>query len=328
MGKRFLRVEWCADTDVRHRNICGWVGKGHNVYYAHCVYRSPATLCKKIIKMKIKQAEKTIKAIPMLGFLAEQVKDIVQLAESMNIPNDLRASIEKAYHLAVDIDPYLNQSTTPESEALATLAQKTYAEDWEQHFSDGETVTQLDMIMLTGHVEGQTLKMFIYMMQAKRILEIGLFTGYSSLAMAEALPDDGYVVACEIDPYVAKFAQNCFQASPHGRKIRVEVAPALETLQKLANRKECFDLVFIDADKQGYADYFKVLLDTGLVTAGSFICVDNTLYAGQVYLPIEQQTTDGKAIADFNLMVANEPRVEQVILPFRDGLTLIRVINI
>jgi demethyl-4-deoxygadusol synthase len=275
------------------------------------------------------QAQQQTMARPItpMAILVKQLEEIVQLAQEMKRPSELKAAIEQAYLFADGIDPYLNQYTTAESPALATLAQKTEAENWSQRFSDGETVSQLEMEMLSGHVEGQTLKMFIYMMQAKRILEIGMFTGYSSLAMAEALPDDGYVVACEIDPYVAKFAQNAFQASPHGHKIRVEVAPALETLHKLADRKECFELVFIDADKQGYADYFNVLLETGLVASGSFICVDNTFYQGEVYLPIEQQTANGKAIANFNLMVANDPRVEQVILPLRDGLTLIRVVN-
>jgi caffeoyl-CoA O-methyltransferase len=273
------------------------------------------------------QAQPTAKPVTPMGILVKQLKALLELAEQMNNPSELKAGIEQAYLLAAGIEPYLNQYTTPESDTLATLAKKTFAEDWSRRFSQGDTVSQLEMEMLSGHVEGQTLKMFIQMMQAKRILEIGMFTGYSCLAMAEALPDEGVVVACEVDPYVAQFAQSCFQASSHGHKIQVEVAPALETLHHLAERKECFDLVFIDADKQGYTDYFKVLLETGLVSYGSIICVDNTLFQGEVYLPIEQQTANGKAIADFNRMVASEPRVEQVILPLRDGLTLIRVVN-
>lgn len=270
-----------------------------------------------------------IKAQPVtpIGILVKQLKEVVELAEESRVPSELKVAITQIYQLAAGIDPYLEQNTTAESEALATLTQKTFVEDWMQRFSDGETISQLALEMLSGHLEGQTLKMFIYMMRAKRILEIGMFTGYSSLAMAEALPDDGVVVACELDPYVAKFAQTCFQASPHGHKIQVNVGPALETLQKLADEKTCFDLVFIDADKQGYAEYFNVLLETGLVTRGSFMCVDNTLYQGQAYLPKEQQTPNGAAIADFNRMVANDPRVEQVMLPLRDGVTLIRVVS-
>ena len=166
--------------------------------------------------------------------------------------------------------------------------------------------------------------MFVHMTKAKRILEVGMFTGYSALAMAEALPEDGQLIGCEVDRYVADFAIDCFQASPHGHKISVEVAPALETLQKLAAAKESFDLVFIDADKKEYVDYFHTLLDADLVLPGGFICVDNTLLQGQPYLPPDQRTPNGAAIAQFNRAVAADPRVEQVLLPLRDGLTIIR----
>ncbi len=104
------------------------------------------------------------------------------------------------------MNPYLDDCTTEESAALANLAQKTAKEDWSKRFSDGETVRQLEQEMLSGHIEGQTLKLFVSMMGAKRILEVGMFTGYSALAMAEALPEDGSILACEVDQYVADFA--------------------------------------------------------------------------------------------------------------------------
>lgn len=266
----------------------------------------------------------TARPITPLGILVEQLQKIVQLAEAASIPAELKASLQQALQLASGLDPYLEDYTTPESPALAALAQKTSAEDWSKRFSDGETVRQLEQEMLSGHIEGQALKMFIGMMGAKRILEIGMFTGYSALAMAEALPEDGRLVACEVDSYVADFAKACFAASPHGSKITVEVAPALETLDKLADAGESFDLVFIDADKREYVDYFHRLLDTGLLAPHGVIGVDNTLLQGQVYLPPEQRTPNGEAIAQFNRIVAEDPRVEQVLLPLRDGLTLIR----
>lgn len=207
---------------------------------------------------------------------------------------------------------------------MTALAQKTSIEDWSKRFSDGETVRQLEQEMLSGHLEGQTLKMFVHITKAKSILEVGMFTGYSALAMAEALPDDGRLIACEVDSYVAEFAQTCFQESPHGRKIVVEVAPALETLHKLVAKKESFDLIFIDADKKEYIEYFQIILDSHLLAPDGLICVDNTLLQGQVYLPSEQRTANGEAIAQFNRIVAADPRVEQVLLPIRDGITLIR----
>ena len=181
--------------------------------------------------------------------------------------------------------------------------------------------------MLSGHIEGQTLKMFVYMLKAKHVLEIGMFTGYSALAMAEALPEDGRLIACEVDQYVSDFALECFAQSPHGNKIRVEVGPALDTLHKLADNHETFNLVFIDADKKEYVDYLKLLLDRGLLAPDGIIAVDNTLLQGQPYLTPQQRTPNGEAIARFNRVVAEEPRVEQVLLPLRDGLTLIRRTN-
>lgn len=260
-----------------------------------------------------------------LGILVEQLEKTVQMVESSPaVPAEIAASLQKAYSLGAGLDPYLDECTTKESQALAALARKTAEEGWTELFSDGQTIRQLEQEMLSGHLEGQTLKMFVYMTRAKNLLDIGMFTGYSALAMAEALPPDGRVVACEVDKYVAEFAQNCFQESPHGEKIQVKVGPALETLGKLADAGESFDLVFIDADKKEYVAYFQTLLDKGLLAPDGFICVDNTLLQGQPYLPPEERTPNGEAIAQFNRVVAEDTRVEQALLPVRDGVTLIR----
>jgi caffeoyl-CoA O-methyltransferase len=264
------------------------------------------------------------RAVTPHTILVELIQNTIQNAQTSNTSTEVLTSLQRIYQLAVGLEPYINEYTTKESEALRTLAQKTSQEDWSKRFSDGETVRQLEQEMLSGHVEGQTLKMFVNLTKAKHVLEVGMFTGYSALAMAEALPDDGKLVACEVDSYVANFAQACFKNSPHGDKITVEVAPALETLHKLANRGESFDLIFIDADKKEYIEYFNTILDTSLLAPGGLICVDNTLMQGQVYLPDSERGVNGKAIAEFNQVVANDSRVEQVILPLRDGITLIR----
>ena len=115
--------------------------------------------------------------------------------------------------------------------------------------------------MLSGHVEGRVLAMLVHVSRARRVLDIGMFTGYSALAMAEALPDDGGVVACEIDAVVADLARESFAESPDGHKIDVRVGPALGTLRGLAGER--FDLVFLDADKAGYLDYLNAVLDLG-----------------------------------------------------------------
>jgi caffeoyl-CoA O-methyltransferase len=258
-----------------------------------------------------------------LGILAAKLEALDRQLAATDIDPKLKSELRQARDLASGLDPYISHCTTPESPALAALVRRTQAEDWGQRFADRETGHQLEQEMLSGHVEGQFLKFLVHVTQARRVLEIGMFTGYSALAMAEALPDDGEVVACEVDAYVAKFAQECFNESPSGQKISVKVAPAMVTLQQLAAADKKFDLVFIDADKAGYVDYVNFLLDNDLLTPHGFICVDNTLMQGQPYLAGES-TANGIAIATFNQTIADDPRIDRVLLPLRDGLTLIR----
>lgn len=267
------------------------------------------------------QPRSNFRPVTPLGILVQQLETLVQQVEPKS---PLYDRLYAAWQLAAGLDPYLQDCTSQESRALTALAERTAQETWNQHYSNGATVRPLEQEMLSGHVEGQALKMFVHMLRARHILEIGMFTGYSALAMAEALPENGKLVACEVDPYTAALAAECFQASPHGAKIQIELGAALETLHRLAAANETFDFVFIDADKQEYVNYFETLLSTNLLAPGGFIAVDNTLLQGQPYLPSEQRSANGEAIARFNLTVAADPRVEQVLLPLRDGITLIR----
>jgi len=264
-----------------------------------------------------------MRPVTPVGILAAKLESLTQqMAHMIDLDPAFQAELRQAYELANGLDPYLDLCTTPESPALAALVRHTQSEDWSKRFADGETVRHLEQEMVSGHVEGQFLKFLIHLTQARRVLEIGMFTGYSALAMAEALPADGEVVACEVDPYAAEFAQRCFQESPAGHKISVKVAPALATMQQLAADGEVFDLVFIDADKGGYLDYLDLLLTTGLLAPNGSIYADNTLMQGQPY--VSETTPNGIAIANFNQAVADDPRVEQVLIPLRDGITLIR----
>jgi caffeoyl-CoA O-methyltransferase len=271
----------------------------------------------------ISNSIKSPRPVTPQGILAAKLESLSQQLEDSQIDAKLKSQLRQACELASGLDPYLSHCTTPESPALASLVRRTQSEDWSQRFVDRETGHQLEQEMLSGHVEGQFLKFLVHVTQAQRVLEIGMFTGYSALAMAEALPDDGELVACEVDAYVAKFAQQCFDESPSGHKISVKVAPAMATLDRLAAANEKFDLVFIDADKAGYVDYVNFLLDNDLLTPHGFICVDNTLMQGQPYLAGES-TANGVAIATFNQTIADDLRLDRVLLPLRDGLTLIR----
>ncbi len=261
-----------------------------------------------------------------LGLLVERLQRITQRVDGTDaVDAELRADLHDACALAAGLDPYVEQWTTPESSALARLAAATAAHDWNAS-QEGVPGGALEQEMLSGHVEGQTLKMLVHATRAIRVLEIGMFTGYSALAMAEALPDGGQVIACEIDAGVAAFAQRCFADSPVGDRITVEVGPALDTVHALSARGVTFDLVFIDADKGGYVDYLNAVLDRALLTPHGLICVDNTLMQGQPWAT-DDPPPNGAAIAAFNRAVADDPRVEQVILPLRDGLTLIRRVD-
>ena len=258
--------------------------------------------------------------------LASRLEELARrLIAVGRVDPDTARELYELCQLASGLDPYLSRWTTPESADLRRLAQATEAEDWNDHASE-RTAGHLEQEMLSGHVEGQALKMLVHATRARRVLEIGLFTGYSALAMAEALPDDGHVTACEIDPEAAAFALRCFRESASGAKISVKVGPAQRTLPELAEAGQRFDLVFIDADKPGYRGYLDTVLAAGLLEPHGLICVDNTLMQGQPWTA-GTPTANGAAIAAFNQAVAADRRVEQVILPLRDGLTLIRPVR-
>ena len=269
-------------------------------------------------------ASKSMRPVTPSGLIAAKLEQLQALALTLGYSDSLFTStLDEAVALSCGLETYITACTTPESEALAGLVRDTRSVDWQDHFIDGATTLPLEQEMLSGHIEGQLLKMLIRATGARRVLEIGMFTGYSALAMAEALPDDAILIACELDTFAANFARDAFAKAPHGHKIRVDVGPAINTLDRLAVDEAAFDFVFIDADKASYWAYLDKLLDSDLLSANALICVDNTLMQGQPYLSGEM-TENGRAITDFNQRVASDPRVEQVLLPVRDGLTLIR----
>lgn len=256
-----------------------------------------------------------------VSILASMLQQLVQAMDTSDgVDTAVKAGLRTACDLASGLDPYLSRCTTPESPTLHMLDQRTAAAQWSARPA---TAIHLEQEMLSGHVEGQMLKMLVHATRAQRVLEIGMFTGYSALAMAEALPADGIVVACEIDADVAAFAQECFAESPHGHKVAIKLGPAKVTLEDLSRSDQRFDLVFIDADKAGYLEYLNLLLNNGLLAPHGLICVDNTLMQGQPWMAGDP-TPNGIAIAQFNQAVAADRRLEQVMLPLRDGLTLIR----
>jgi caffeoyl-CoA O-methyltransferase len=197
------------------------------------------------------------------------------------------------------IEQYVEQATSPHEELLAELSDETVRElGFEQ--------------MLTGPVAGRFLEMLVWFGRPQRVLEIGTFAGHSALAMAAALPEGGRIDTCELDPERAAFAQRYFDRSPFGARITLHVGPALETIEQLEGD---FDLVFIDAEKEGYIGYYEAVLPR--LSPRGLIVADNTLWSGGVL--------DGEGpIVAFNDHVAADPRTVQVLLSVRDGMTLIR----
>ncbi len=204
-----------------------------------------------------------------------------------------------------EIEAYAAAHTTPEHPVLAALAEETRA-------------TQEGHGMMVGLLEGRFLETLVWLSGASRILEIGCFTGYSALSMAAALPAGGSIVTCEVDPERAATARRHFDASPWGDRIDVRVGAALDTI---AGLDRPFDLVFIDADKINYLNYYEAVLpmlaDHGLIVA------DNVLWSGQVIDP-EDQSEGTVAIRAFNDRVVNDDRVRCVMATVRDGVLLIR----
>ncbi len=201
------------------------------------------------------------------------------------------------------LDDYCAAHTSPASPLLQELAAWTRA-----HLKHPQ--------MLTGHLEGTLLQWLVRLSGARRGLEIGTFTGYSALAMAEALPADGKLVTCDNDPEHARIAQSYFDRSPHGHKIEIRLGAALDTLKTLTPP---FDLVFLDADKENYGAYFDACLT--LLRPDGLLVADNVLWSGRVLKP---EAASDRAIAAFNDKVRDDPRVACVMLPVRDGVSLIR----
>jgi predicted O-methyltransferase YrrM len=173
--------------------------------------------------------------------------------------------------------------------------------------------------MISGSFQGRVLAMFCKMIQPLRILELGTFTGYSALCMAETLPENGVLHTIECDDELEDFILQNFAGSEHGHKIQLHIGDAQTEIQKL---DETFDLVFIDADKREYLAYYEAVLPK--LKYGGFILADNTLWDGKVLKPAEQNDKQTIEIMRFNDFIANDIRVEKVLLPLRDGLTVIR----
>ena len=204
-----------------------------------------------------------------------------------------------------EIEDYAAAHTTPPEALLAELAEETRA-------------TLRSPQMLTGTIEGRLLELLVHGLQAKRVLELGTYSGYSSLSMAGGLPPDGRIDTCEVEEAHAEVARRYIARSPYADRITVHLGPALETIAQLEGE---FDFVFIDADKVNYLNYYEAVLPR--LSREGLIAADNTLWSGRV-IDESDDSDDTRAIREFNEHVRNDSRVTSVMLSVRDGVTLIR----
>ena len=205
-----------------------------------------------------------------------------------------------------DVERYAEKHTTPPEPLLAALADETQK-------------TLPFPQMLTGTIEGRFLELLVFATGARRVLEIGTYSGYSALSMAAGLPPDGRIDTCEIDERHAEVARRYIAQSPYAQHITVHLGPALETIERLEGT---FDLVFIDADKENYRNYYEATLPR--LRERGLIAVDNTLWSGRErLLDPADDSESAVAIRAFNDYVRDDPRTTSVVLTIRDGVTLI-----
>lgn len=205
---------------------------------------------------------------------------------------------------------YIEQHSSPESDVLKQITRSTHLE-------------VINPRMLSGHVQGRVLSMFSQMIRPQRILELGTFTGYSALCMAEGLTENGKLITIEHNDEMESAIRRNLALSPLGEKIELVIGDAKDELRQLGERREVFDLVFIDADKKEYCDYLDLVLP--LMRSGGWILADNTLWDGHIIDPAYDKDKQTVALREFNDKVAQDSHLEKVILPLRDGLTIIHI---
>jgi predicted O-methyltransferase YrrM len=213
------------------------------------------------------------------------------------------------------LSEYIEQHSSPESDVLQQITRSTHLE-------------VINPRMSSGHVQGRVLSMISQMIQPQRILELGTFTGYSALCLAEGLTEDGQLLTIEHNDEMEDSIRRNLALSPIGDKVQLLIGDAKEELRRLGERQntkgaELFDLAFIDADKKEYCDYLDLVLP--LMRPGGWILADNTLWDGHIIDPAYDKDKQTVSLRAFNDKVAQDPHLEKVILPLRDGLTIIRV---
>lgn len=208
--------------------------------------------------------------------------------------------------ISEELNNYVCKHTTAESDLLYKLNRETH-------------LNVLQPRMLSGHFQGRVLSMISKMIRPTRILELGTYTGYSAICLAEGLPEDGELITIDRNDELQELITRYVNESAYGNKIKQVIGDAMTEIDKLEGE---FDLVFIDADKSNYLSYYHKLIDR--IPSGAYILIDNVLWSGKVLSDAKANDVDTKVLQDLNDFVVRDERVEVVLLPIRDGLSLIR----
>ena len=212
------------------------------------------------------------------------------------------------HFISQDLENYIEQHSEKEPELLAALNKETYQK-------------VLLPRMLSGHFQGRVLSMLSKLIRPVNILEIGTYTGYSALCLCEGIQQNGVLHTIDIKEELVDFQRKHFDKSPWGNQIIQHLGEALDIIPTLDMK---FDLVFIDADKENYINYFELIVPK--MNKGGIILSDNVLWSGKVLEPLQKNDISTKILLEYNLLLKNDPRVETVLLPIRDGLTVSRVL--
>jgi caffeoyl-CoA O-methyltransferase len=212
------------------------------------------------------------------------------------------------HFISQELEDYIEQHSEKEPEILAALNKETYQKI-------------LLPRMLSGHFQGRVLSMLSKLIRPLNILEIGTFTGYSALCLCEGMQENGMLHTIDVKEELVDFQRKHFDTSPWGNQIIQHLGEALEIIPTLELK---FDLIFIDADKENYINYFELIVPK--MNKGGIILSDNVLWSGKVLEPLNPKDISTKILLDYNLLLKNDPRVETVLLPIRDGLTVSRVL--
>lgn len=254
-----------------------------------------------------------------------QMHKALSLAIAKDSSPEVIETMNYALQLIEKREEFCDYVTSDSSAACSNILENTYKVDWKKMQKDGKSSGELDRKMITGNLEGQFLKSIVSMHKAKSVLEVGMFTGYGALSMAEALPADGEMVTVDIEKCLETYTGNLFQESPHYSKIKIHIGPALEYMKSAVADKKRFDIIFLDADKSEYIDYLKIAFQDNLVTEGGSVLIDNAFRHGDGYAPHRmEERGENNPTRKLAAYLNKEKSLHCSLVPIRDGVAMVR----